>query len=315
MGIDEKTISDVQQKINEFNTMCADFVKLENEVEQTRNKKAEIEQKLQGIRGWDEQLKEFYRIILKKEEEKTEADVLDNEIANLEQKIEELQQQKDNLQERILESLSGLPFPLDPKKMEEEEGLFKVRMIEGVNIDKDSYDVIRKILDISEYPLKIESVIAETEVWKVDASSREEALSRVLSAIKTIWEKANFRRKVFDEIDGFCERIHGSNRYKPVMIQLTDGKTNPTEIAKEIGLEERVVYDTCYNLSREKLWNPPLVKPDRGTFHVTSFGDMVMQRYRDKYPEDFEEKKEGARVTSKEPLTLNRFRKGDEESE
>jgi hypothetical protein len=280
----EEVIQKIRNEVESFNNLCKKYLTVKQEMENIKLQKNEIEKKLHELKPIDQKKKEFLREAWHIETNETQTDKMLKEMNYLDEKIQELQKQKDELREKILESIVNLAFPLDPNSIKKEEKYYCIYSIEGVNLTEESYSIISEILDFS-FPLKIDKVIAEPNMWRVQANSQEEALKEIINAIKTIREQARFRKKVFSELDTFCRRIHKSDRYRQIMLLLTSHRRlSPKEVAAKLGLQERVAYDACYNLTRNTLWNPPLVKKeDDGLFAITTFGTLVMQRYMEIY--------------------------------
>jgi DNA repair exonuclease SbcCD ATPase subunit len=280
----EEIIQKIRKEVESFNDLCKKYLIVKQEIENIKLRKNEMEKKLQELKPIEQRKQEFLYEVWHIEAGETSTDKLLKEINQLEGRIQELQKQKDDLRGKILESLVNLAFPLDPNSVRKEGNYYCIHSIEGVDLAKESYSVISEILDLS-FPLKIDKVIAGPNEWKVQVNSQEEALKEIISAIKTIREQAKFRRRAFSELDAFCRRIHKSDRYRQVMLLLaSQRKVSPKEVAAKLGLEERVAYDACYNLTRSTLWNPPLVKKeDNGFFTITTFGSLVMQRYMEIY--------------------------------
>jgi hypothetical protein len=280
----EEVVQQICKEVKAFNNLCREYLTVRQEMENIKLQKVEIEKKMQELKSIDQRKREFLREAWHIEINETPTDKMLKEMNYLDEKIQELQKQKDELRRKILESIINLAFPLDPNSIKKEEKYYCIHSIEGVNLTEESYSVISEILDFN-FPLKIDKVIIEPNMWKVQASSQEEALKEIINTIKTIREQARFRKKVFSELDILCRRIHKSDRYCQVMLLLaSQRRASPKEIATKLGLQERVAYDACYNLTRNTLWNPPLLKKeDDGLFTITTFGTLVMQRYMEIY--------------------------------
>jgi len=289
----EEIIQEIRKDVESFNNLCKEYLKIKQDIEKAKAKKDEMEKRLRQLKPLDQRKKELLREAWRIETQETQADRIAREINQLNERIRELQRQKDGLQERILEAIIDLRFPLDPDSIKMEENYYCISSVEGVSLTSEAYNVISEVLDF-DFPLKINKVTLGPDVWKVRAKSQEEALEEIINAIRTIREQAKFRKKVFSELDTFCKRIHKSERYRQIMLLLVSHRRLlPKEVAAKMGLRERVAYDACYNLTRSSLWNPPPVKRERdGSFTLTTFGNLVMQRYMELYgvPSELKEK-------------------------
>ena len=116
-------------------------------------------------------MREAWRV----ETKETQADMITREISQLNERIQELQKQKDVLQERILEAIIDLRFPLDPDSIKMKENYYCISSVEGVSLTSEAYNVISEVLDF-DFPLKINKVTLGPDTWKVQARSQEEAL-------------------------------------------------------------------------------------------------------------------------------------------
>ena len=294
----EEIIQEIRRDVESFNNLCKEYLKIKQDIENTKSKKAEMEKKLHQLKPLDQKKKELLEEAWRVKAEETQADRITREINELGQRIQELQKQKDELQGRILESIVNLRFPVDPDSVKKEGKYYCISLIEGANLTNETYSVISEILDF-DFPLKINKVTIGPDVWKVQAKSQEEALEEIINVIKTIREQAKFRKKVFSELDAFCKRIHKSERYRQIMLLLASHhRLLPKEVATKLGLRERVAYDACYNLTRSNLWNPPPVKRENdGSFTLTTFGKLVMRRYMEIYGAPSELKEESSKRT------------------
>jgi len=280
----EEVIQEIRKEVELFNNLCREYLKIKQDIENTKSKKIEMEKKLRQLKPLDQKKKELLEEAWRIKAEETQADRITREINQLNKRIHELQKQKDELQGKILESIINLRFPIDPDSVKREEKYYCINSIEGANLTNETCRVISEILDF-DFPLKINKVTIGPDVWKVQAKSQEEALEEIINVIRTIREQAKFRKKVFSELDAFCKRIHKSKRYRQIMLLLAShNRLSPKEVAAKLGLREKVAYDACYNLTRSNLWNPPPVKRENeGLFTLTTFGNLVMQRYMEIY--------------------------------
>ena len=90
----------------------------------------------------------------------------------------------------------------------------------------------------------------------------------------------------YDKIDALIERITNSKFYSQILLTLNDQeKLNAQDMAKVLNIDERTVYDSCYNLTRDN-WSPnPISKLPSGQWELTLAGKILVERLLEKHPE------------------------------
>jgi hypothetical protein len=123
----------------------------------------------------------------------------------------------------------------------------------------------------------------------VQSPSVDEGITKLASGIKAYRLKLGEILKAYEQIDAMVERATKSELYARVLIiLLAEKKMSALDIAKKLGVTERKLYDTCYNLTRDQ-WTPnPVERSQSGEWKLTISGEILANRLLEKYPEKAE---------------------------
>jgi Mn-dependent DtxR family transcriptional regulator len=90
--------------------------------------------------------------------------------------------------------------------------------------------------------------------------------------------------KSYEQIDEMVERVRRSELYSEVLrILFKKGKLSIDEIARNLNMDKRKIYDTCYNLTRSN-WSPnPVKNTPSGEWELTLPGEILVNRLLEKY--------------------------------
>jgi hypothetical protein len=189
------------------------------------------------------------------------------------------------IETELLSLLRNLPIPVNLQEPSIQNSQVVFRYFEGTELGEEAIAVISAL--IKKQPLAFDEITILSEKITVDkATDKQEAIQKLVEAIQNFRTLvADFSRS-YEKIDELVERLVKSKVFSKVLTTLAKKKKlTVQEISKNINLDERTVYDGCYNLTRSN-WSPnPIRKTPSGEWELTLTGEILVKRLREKYPQ------------------------------
>jgi hypothetical protein len=135
----------------------------------------------------------------------------------------------------------------------------------------------------------IKALVVLVQQVRLDLLNLSEGITKLASGIKAYRLKLGEILKAYEQIDAIVEKVIKSDLYPRILkILLIEKAMSTSDIAKKLGENERKVYDTCYNLTRDR-WTPsPLEYSNSGEWTLTISGEILASRLLEKHPDKAE---------------------------
>ena len=274
---DQKTqiseyVGTFQKKVNEYSKIKSELDKCEANI-QTKMKE------LSKVAKEERQIETAMEVLYGQAKKSSKAREIEEEIANWEDASRKYRNELNQLKTDLMGLLRSLPIPADLENLQQHESEISFLYFEKVKLGND---VINAILDLfrQEPPLVFDDVtILPDRVTVKNVSERQEAIQKLVEAIQTFRMRADNLSESYEKIDALIERLTNSKLYSNILKTLAEkGKLTAQEIANILNVEERKVYDSCYNLTRNN-WSPnPIEKTPSGEWKLTITGEILINR-------------------------------------
>lgn len=285
---DRKTrILDVIQK---FKKDVEEYISIESQINQ-KSKAVQKKKEEYSEVAYEEQIREKAEAELFPGEKKVRSRTreIEEEVRALEAEITSLQDERNKIKTRLIQSMYDLPIPADLDKCGQEEGKTIFPFFDDTELGETAINVMCKLLEMEK--LEFQGVNILSDKVFVEGSSINEGITKLASGIKAYRLKLGEILEAYEQIDAMVERAIRSDLYPRILkILLTEKEMSTADIAEKLGENERRVYDSCYNLTRGRgLWSPNPLEPTKsGKWTLTISGEILANRLLEKYPEKAE---------------------------
>ena len=274
--------------IQKFKKDAEEYISIESQINQNskvvQKKKKELSEVVH-----EERIREMAEDVLFPGEQKgpSKTRKIEEEVRALEAEITSLQDQLNKIKTRLTQSMYNLPIPVDLDKYREEEGKTIFSFFDNAELGETAVNVMRKLLKIEK--LEFQGVNILSDKVFVESSSLNESITKLASGIKAYRLKLGEILEAYEQIDAMVEKAIRSDLYPRILkILLIEKEMSSTDIAEKLGENERRVYDSCYNLTRDR-WSPnPLEYTKSRKWTLTISGEILANRLLEKHPEKAE---------------------------
>lgn len=207
-------------------------------------------------------------------------------ISNLKEMCNHHSDELNTLKKEITELMKNLPIPVDLSKPEQQNSDFSFPYFENLELGEVTITVLSQLLR-QEMPLKFDDVvILPSRISIKNTADKQEAIQKLVTAIQNFRIRVDILSESYEKIDALIDRITNSKFYPFILLTIADNeKLNAQEIAKILNVDERTIYDSCYNLTRDN-WIPnPIQKLPSGEWALTFAGQILVERLLEKNPE------------------------------
>ena len=282
--VDERKIR-IRNAIQEFRKDAEGLLQIESQIDDIVELVERKEKALRAV-AQEERMREKAEEVLFPGVQKgpSQTQELEGEVVALKGEIASLQDRQGKIKTQLTRSMYNLPIPVDLDNVRHEEGKTIFPFFEKTEFGETIVLVMRKLLKMEQ--LEFQGVnILQDRVF-VDSGSINEGTTKLVSGIKAYRFKLAEILEAYEQIDAMVERAVRSDLYSRILrVLLSKKEMSNTDIAKELGEDERKVYDSCYNLTRDSWSAKPLENTESGKWALTISGEILANRLLEKYPE------------------------------
>jgi chaperonin cofactor prefoldin len=239
-----------------------------------------------GVAEEERQYDTAAEVLYLQSKKESKAKEIENQIVNCSQQVNASQEKLVKLGSSLLELLRVFPIPVDLDKYSLTDSGATFPYFEGLDLGNETVKIIAELLR-QEQPLVIEGVcILPNEVLVKTATTKQEAIRDLVTAIQTFRIRVDTLSKSYEKIDELIDRLTKSKVFAKILLSLDEkGKLTVHDLAKILGVNDRTVYDGCYNLTRSN-WSPnPIQNLASGEWVLTLAGQILAKRLLEKHPE------------------------------
>lgn len=277
----------VKNYVDDFKEKAQEYLHEKNHLE---NILTEIEQKE----------KEFYNVAKEERQIAAAMEVLygqskdEDKIGEIQKEIAELRNESDfargrvnELTAKLLELLRTLPIPADLEHPEQTNSEISFPFFEDSQLGNEAVMTIASLLRKENPPTFGNVTIFADRVGVKESSDKPTAIQKLVKAIGEFRMETDNLSKSYEKIDELVDRLNRSTLYLQLLKVIEKNpKISTSQIAQKLNIDERKAYDNCYNLTRSN-WNPPPITKNRfGEWELTTAGEILINRFLDKYPEE-----------------------------
>jgi hypothetical protein len=275
----------ILNELQKFEDGSSVYASLESQIDET-NKTIQIKKEQLSKMAQEEHVREIAEEVLFPSEQKgpSQSSKIEDEIKGLESNMALSQDKLSKLRGQLTHSMYNLPIPVDLDKYKQDGDKIVFFYFDGIKLGSNSLSVMQKLLKMNK--LEFQGVGLFSDRVTVESSSAQNGIGKLASGIKAYRLKLAEILKAYEQIDAMVERAAKSSLYPQILrLLLVEKKMATSDLAKRLNQNERKVYDSCYNLTREA-WAPsPLEYTQGGEWRLTISGEILVNRLIEKYPE------------------------------
>lgn len=277
-----------------FKSKIADYMTIKSTlagvVEETQMKRHDLSE----VTREEQQIETAMDVLYRQTKTQSKTSEIEAEISKLEKEYAICLNAINERKSELTELMRNLPIPVDLGNPNHTNSETIFHYFEDTELGND---VIDTILDLfrQKPPLAFNDVeILPDKVVILNTIEKQEAIQRLVQAIRSFRMRADNLSKSYEKIDELVERLTRSEIYPNILSVLAKGgKFSAQIIADILDTDERKVYDSCYNLTRSN-WSPnPIKRTQSGDWELTLAGDILVNRMFEKHPERIRDLGEG----------------------
>jgi hypothetical protein len=282
----EEQRQNIAKAVNNFQAQVHKYTETKETADECQNMIDTLESQLSLVAQEERQMETAADVLYRVTKQISKTKEIQNEICAVADHLRITQEELNQLEPELLTLLRNLPLPiaLDNFEINNTNGFF--HYFEGLQLGEEAINVISTIIRQNK-PLTFDEVtILPDKVVIRNVANRETAVQKLIAAIQTFRIRVDDLAKSYENIDALIERLIKSKVY-PAIIQLiaTKGALSVQDISSALNVDERVIYDGCYNLTRNN-WSPnPIQKVSSGQYQITLAGKILFDRLSAKYPQ------------------------------
>lgn len=283
---DQKT--QISENVEAFCLKAHLYFTTKNELEKCEQNIRKKTTELSEVAKEERQLENAMEILYVQPKKHSKLAEIETEILKDQAGSKELQNDLNKLRTDLLELMRTLPIPADLENLKQNGDKF-FPYFEEAPLNDEAINVILDLLRQNP-PLTFDDVtILPDKVVIRSVSEKQEAIQKLVKAIQSFRMRVDNLLKSYEKIDVLVERLVKSKLYADILRGLSEKrKLSVKDLANLLNLDERKVYDGCYNLTRSN-WSPnPIEKASTGEWELTLAGEILVNRLSEKYPEENE---------------------------
>jgi len=273
-------------EVKKFRGEVTEYVQKKSELDRCEKNLRMKNEELLKVAEEERQIEVAMEVLYGQAEKESKARKIEEEIESWRQKLETLRNELTQLKTDLLGQMRNLPIPANLENPKQEESGMAFPFFEDAELGKEGIDTICDLFG-QEPPLEFGDVtILLGKVMVRNASTRQEAIPKLVEAIRSFRMRVDDTLKSYEQIDEMVERLKKSKQYAGVLKVLArEGKLSSNEIASFLKMDKRRAYDACYNLTRSN-WSPsPIQRVSSGEWELTLPGKILVNRLLERFPE------------------------------
>ena len=274
-------------QVQRFGEKVSEYVNKKSELDECEKDIQMKTEELSKVAEEERQMEAAMEVLYGQAKKESRAGKIREDIESLRQKSEMLRNKLTQIKTDLLGQMHNLPIPADLENPKQEKSGIAFPFFENAELGKEGIDTICDLFR-QEPPLDFGDVtILPDKVVVGNASRKQEAIPKIVEAIRSFRMRVDDLLKSYKQIDEMLERLRKSKQYTGVLKTLArEGKLSSDEIARILEMDKRKAYDTCYNLTRSN-WSPsPIQKTPSGEWELTLPGEILVSRLLEKFPEE-----------------------------
>jgi hypothetical protein len=286
-----KMLNEIQKKqvknyVENFKLMSKEYLQKKNYLENTLKTIEEKQRELSNTAKEEIQIAAALEVLYGQSKNESKIGELQKEIVELQNGCDRTRIQVNEITGKLSELLRALPIPANLDQPIKKDTEITFPYFEDSQLGSEALVTISIMLR-KDNPLTFGNVtIFEDRVVVKDVSDKSIAIQKLIKAISEFRMETDNLSKSYEKIDELVERLKRSNLYVELLKVIEKNpKISTSQIAQKLGIDERKVYDNCYNLTRSN-WNPPPITKNRsGEWELTTAGEILLNRFFDKCPD------------------------------
>lgn len=274
--------------VQRFREKVAEYIRKKSDLaECERNIQVKTEE-LSKVAEEERQMEAAMEVLYVQSKKESMVGKIEEEIKSWRQKSDTMRTELTQLKTDLLGQMRNLPIPADLEKPKPHNSDMIFPFFEDAELGKEGVDTMCDLFR-REPPLDFGDVtILPEEIVVSNVSKKQEAIPKVVKAIRSFRMLVDDLSKSYEQIDEMMERLRKSKQYSEVLkvLFIKGRRLHSSEIAGILNVDERKAYDTCYNLTRNN-WSPnPIQKTPSGEWELTLPGEILVNRLLEKYPNE-----------------------------
>jgi hypothetical protein len=281
----EEQKENVVANVHRFKEKTVEYINMKIALQEYKEKIERKTEELEKVAAEERQMEAAMDVLYGQSKKESKVREIEQNIKSWRQQSDTLRNELTQVKTDLIGQMRELPIPADLENSKLETSSVTFPYFEGTQFGKVALDTMSDLFR-REPPLTFGDVTLLPEKVVVNnASKKQEAIHKLVEAIRHFRMLVDSISKSYEQIDEMVERIKRSKRYSEVLkVLFRKGRLPSSEIARVLDSTERMVYDTCYNMTRDN-WNPNPVEKISGEWQLTLPGEILVNRLLEKYPD------------------------------
>jgi uncharacterized coiled-coil DUF342 family protein len=283
----------VKNYVDDFKQKSMEYLHEKDQLENILETLDLKEKELSNVAKEERQIAAALEVLYGQSNSASKIGEIQKEITELQSKCNYARSKVNELTAKLLELLRNLPIPADLEHPEQTDSDTSFPFFEDSRLSNEAILTISNLLRRESPPVFGSATIFADKVTVRNTSDKPEAIQKLVEAIGEFRMTTDNMSKSYEKIDELVDRLERSTLYLQLLrIIEKNPRISSSQIAENLHIDERKVYDNCYNLTRSN-WNPPPIKKSRfGEWELTIAGEILLNRFLEKYPEEEKESHE-----------------------
>jgi uncharacterized coiled-coil DUF342 family protein len=284
----------VRDCVDIFKELAHEYLEEKDHLEKNLDNLQVKEKELEGIAKEERQIAAAIEVLYGQSNDASKISERQREISELNNKCECIRRRVNEITGKLSELLRSLPIPADLDHPDQKGSEVIFPYFEDSFLGTEAINAVSSLLRKKSPPSFGDVTIYEEKVSVKDVSDRLSAIQKLVKAIGEFRVEADNLSKSYEKIDDLVDRLRRSNLYVDLLMAIEKSRgISSSQIAQNLGIDERKVYDNCYNLTRSN-WNPPpIMRNSSGGWELTVAGEILLNRFLEKCPEEKKNSHEG----------------------
>lgn len=272
--------------IKNFQSRVSQYLEIKEELEKYETMTAMLDDELSEVAEEERQIETAVDVLYRQTKKVSKTKEIENQISNCIANSKKSIDLLNRIEPELLELMRNLPIPVNLEKLDKHDSEISFPYFDGLEWNESTIYVIAELIR-QKLPLDFGDVtILPDKVTVRGVDNKQDAIQKLVDAIQTFRIRVDNLSKSYEKIDALIERLTKSKLYPLILGILAEkGQLSAQDIAKILNVDERTVYDGCYNLTRSN-WSPtPIQKLSSGQWELTLAGKILVDRLFEKHPQ------------------------------
>lgn len=276
----------IAEYISSFQIEAKTYLKIKDQIQKCVEIIKEKTGELSKVAKEERQIENAMAILYGQTKKQSKVSEIEMEIKDCQARSSVYIEDLNRVKTGLIEAMRNLPIPADLEDFQNDSETF-FPYFEEAKLGEEAVSVILDLFRQSPPLIFGDVLILADRVVIKNVSERQEAIQKLVDAIQNFRLHTDNLSKSYERIDVLVERLNSSKLYASILKVLSSkGKLSAQQIASALSVEERKIYDSCYNLTRDN-WSPnPVQKTASGEWELTFAGEILINRLYEKHPEE-----------------------------